>query len=55
MLMEVSNSGELKPTADSGIGIANTRRRLDLQFKGKAHLELLQVDANVVARLTIQK
>ncbi len=54
-LLEVVNSGQLKESSESGIGISNTRRRLDLQFKGKAKLELLQKGENVVARLTIQK
>jgi two-component system LytT family sensor kinase len=55
MVLEVRNTGCLKESIDPGIGIINTRRRLDLQFKGKATLELLQEDDNVVAILTIKK
>ncbi len=50
-IVEVSNTGELKGEVDTGIGIQNTRRRLDLQFKEKAEFELEQNGGEVIARL----
>lgn len=49
--IHVINSGELGKIVDTGIGIANTRRRLDIQFKGKAEFILAQEGNNVVATL----
>jgi len=50
-IIQVSNTGELRGEVDTGIGIQNTRRRLDLQFKDKAEFELDQNDGEVIARL----
>jgi LytS/YehU family sensor histidine kinase len=50
-IVEVCNTGELKGEVDTGIGIQNTRRRLDLQFKEKAEFELEQNGGEVIARL----
>lgn len=49
--IHVINSGELGKLVDTGIGIANTRRRLDIQFKGRAEFILAQEGNNVVATL----
>ena len=38
LIIRVVNSGELTGRTDTGIGIQNTRRRLDLQFKGTVEL-----------------
>ncbi|MCF8434226.1 MAG: histidine kinase, partial [Crocinitomicaceae bacterium] len=51
VIVEVSNTGELRGEVDTGIGIQNTRRRLDLQFKEKAEFELEQKEGRVIARL----
>jgi sensor histidine kinase YesM len=41
----------LRGEVDTGIGLQNTRRRLDLQFKEKAEFELEQNGGEVIARL----
>ena len=50
IILEVENNGNLHSTRrDSiGIGIANTLRRLELQYKGKAHFQLKQSTPNTV-------
>ncbi len=50
ILLEVENNGNLRSTRkDSiGIGISNTLRRLELQYKGKALFELKQNTPNTV-------
>jgi LytS/YehU family sensor histidine kinase len=50
-IVQVSNTGELRGEVDTGIGLQNTRRRLDLQFKEKAEFELKQNGGEVIARL----
>jgi LytS/YehU family sensor histidine kinase len=55
IVLEVQNTGHLDHSAEPGIGLSNTRRRLDLQFKGKAHLDLFEKEGNVLAKLTILK
>lgn len=49
-ILEVENNGNLRSNRkDSiGIGISNTLRRLELQYKGKAHFELKQNTPNTV-------
>lgn len=54
ILLQVSNSGELGSSTDTGIGVENTRRRLAIQFQGKAEFILAQKDSNVVATLTFE-
>ena len=49
--ISVSNSGQLGKNSDTGIGIANTRRRLDIQYNGKAEFVLKQQENSVVATL----
>lgn len=50
IILEVENNGNLRSTRkDSiGIGISNTLRRLELQYKGKAHFQLKQSTPNTV-------
>jgi LytS/YehU family sensor histidine kinase len=50
IILEVENNGNLRSTRkDSmGIGISNTLRRLELQYKGKAHFQLKQNTPNTV-------
>ena len=52
--IQVDNSGELNEKVDTGIGIANTRRRLDIQYKGRAEFILAQKKNKVVATLIFQ-
>lgn len=52
VIIRVINSGELTGKIDTGIGIQNTRRRLDLQFKGTVDFELKQDGSQVIAQLT---
>jgi two-component system, LytTR family, sensor kinase len=54
LIIRVVNSGELTGRTDTGIGIQNTRRRLDLQFKGTVDFELKQENNNVIAQLTFK-
>lgn len=49
--ISVTNSGEIAGKMDTGIGIANTKRRLALQFKESAEFELIQKEKQVIARL----
>jgi two-component system, LytTR family, sensor kinase len=48
--LEVENNGVLKASkkGTTGIGVANTLRRLELQYKGNAHFELKQRTSNTV-------
>jgi len=55
IFLEVQNTGSIVQSAEPGIGLSNTRRRLDLQFKGQAFLDLFEEDGNVIAKLTILK
>jgi LytS/YehU family sensor histidine kinase len=51
VIIRVVNSGQLTGKVDTGIGIQNTKRRLDLQFKGMVDFELKQVSSQVIAQL----
>lgn len=51
LVITISNSGKFITNAAKGIGIENTRKRLQLQFQEKAHLEITEKDGFVVARL----
>ena len=53
--LEVSNEGKLEPNEDTGIGIANTIRRLELQYKGNAEFNLFEKDGVVHAVITIKE
>lgn len=54
ILIQVSNSGKLGNEADTGIGIANTVRRLDIQYNGKAEFILKEEGNKVVATLVFK-
>ncbi len=51
----VENSGQLKDEVDLGIGIQNTRRRLDLQYNGMASFDLIQKDNKVISSITFKQ
>ena len=51
ILISVRNTGTLKLESDTGIGIANTKRRLALQFGDNAEFMLQQVNESVIAQL----
>ena len=54
VIIEVINSGKLRNEKDTGIGIQNVLRRLDIQYKGAAEFELIQQKNIVIARLTFK-
>ena len=54
ILIQVTNSGELGNETDTGIGISNTIRRLDIQFSGKAEFILKEEGNKVVATLVFK-
>lgn len=51
VVIRVENTGLLSGVTDTGIGIVNTRRRLDIQYKGRAEFTLAQDNKYVVATL----
>ncbi len=53
--LSIENTGKLGVQVDTGIGIENTMRRLDLQYKGMAKFELFQQGENVVCNIEIKK
>ncbi len=55
VVISVSNSGKIRGTVDTGIGIENTKRRLALQFKNSAEFELFERDGMVTAQLTFKR
>ena len=54
-LLEVCNEGTLEHNEDAGIGIENTMRRLELQYRGKAQFELFEKEGIVHAVITIKE
>lgn len=50
----VENTGQLGISPDTGIGISNTKRRLAIQYKGKADFSIKQLDGSVLATLKIE-
>jgi two-component system, LytTR family, sensor kinase len=52
--IQVSNSGKLGSSTDTGIGLMNTKRRLDLQFKGLVEFSLCQEQDMVSAKLVFK-
>jgi len=54
VLLSIENTGKLGKKTDTGIGIENTRRRLDLQYHGKANFELFESGKNVVCNIEIK-
>lgn len=53
--ISVINTGKLAGKIDSGIGIENTKRRLDLQYKGSARFLLFEEAGFVVSSIEISK
>lgn len=53
--ISIENSGRLGKKVDTGIGIENTRRRLDLQYNGLAKFDLAQQGENVICTIEIKK
>lgn len=53
--IEVRNSGKINDKAkpETGIGLANTRKRLDLLYKGKAFFDIITENHEVVARIEL--
>jgi two-component system, LytTR family, sensor kinase len=49
--VEVVNTGVLGHEIDLGIGVKNIRRRLDIQYKGKASFELFQTENEVHSKI----
>lgn len=53
--IKVSNTGQLKASVtDTGIGVANTKRRLHLMYKEKAKFKLYEEEGQVVSEISIQ-
>lgn len=50
----VVNSGELGFQVDIGIGIENSKRRLDLQYNGNALFELFQKEEHVICSIKMK-
>lgn len=55
VVVEVSNTGELKTSHDLGVGIENIRQRLLLQYGNNAQFSLEQHDTDVIAKMEIKK
>lgn len=53
--LEVENDGKLIHSATKGIGIENTERRLELQYKGKASFSIKELDNRVLATIEINE
>lgn len=54
IVITVENSGTLKKEVDLGIGIENTRRRLDLQYNGNANFDIRQEGTKVISSITFK-
>lgn len=50
----VLNSGELGFQVDTGIGIENSKRRLDLQYNGNALFEIFQNEEHVICSIKMK-
>lgn len=55
LILEVQNSGELNFTSNRGIGIENTKRRLQLQYGESANFSIKEVGGMVVSRIKIEQ
>jgi len=54
LVLQVKNKGRLVPgKTDTGIGLANLRRRLDLHFPGRHRFQLRSENGEVVAELAL--
>ena len=54
IIITVENTGSLKTKVDLGIGIENTRRRLDLQYNGLAIFDIYQKENKVISSITFK-
>lgn len=52
--LQLENSGKIQEKTDLGIGLENTKRRLALQYKGKAHFTLEDKNGKVCCILEIK-
>lgn len=56
LLIEISNSGKIENnTSETGIGIENTMRRLDLQYRGNANFDLREENGFVICTISINE
>ena len=53
VVLSVENHGQMGKTVDTGIGIENTIRRLEIQYKGKAQFSLIEKEETVVATIEL--
>ena len=51
IVLEVSNSGEMKTETDLGVGIQNIQQRLHLQFGSRAYFKIVNHGKMVVAKI----
>ncbi len=54
VVLSVENHGKMGKTVDTGIGIENTIRRLEIQYKGKANFSLIEKEETVVATIELK-
>ncbi len=52
--LTILNSGELGFQVDTGIGIENSKRRLDLQYNGNALFDLFQSEEHVICSIKMK-
>ena len=55
LIIQVSNPGVLSLGNSEGIGLSNTKRRLDIQFGPCAKVDLHQESEMVIATIEIEK
>lgn len=51
----ITNDGVFEKSEENGVGLANTKRRLELQYNGKAKIELTESNEKVTALIQIKK
>lgn len=54
VFIRIENDGKLASTTDTGVGLENTIRRLELEYKGKASFALYETPTTVVAEIEIR-
>ncbi len=54
VFIRIENDGKLSLSTDTGVGLENTIRRLELEYKGKASFELYETPTTVVAEIEIR-
>lgn len=55
VLISVENTGKIEQNPEAGIGIENTKRRLYLQYEGRAQFSLLEEDGLVKCNILIER